>query len=136
MSPIYLGPAHDVRGVEVLVCVSCDVYIVLWNGLGRSVKFLPPVVFSGRNGNSPFRFCLLTAPSPHLPLPWLLGKPDALRLPLGHSPLLLGACPFRGSGGCPPRGLPSPHSVGKEGGGRGPRLLRAQAIRLLPPFRG
>ena len=114
------------RGVEVLVSVSCDIYIVLWNGLGCSGKcFRPPVVFClcRRTGSSPLRLCLPTEPPPLLPPHRLLRKLDALCLPLIHPPLLQRGVAVRGSRRESPTlalvrsPLPlPPFSVGERGG--------------------
>ena len=68
---------------------------MVWGTVG---SYHPPVVFflCRRNGNLPFRLCLPTAPPPLLPPPRLLRKPDALCLPLGHSPLILRGMTARG----------------------------------------
>ena len=145
MSPIYLGPAHDVRGVEVLVCVSCDIYIV-FDGLGHSGKHShPPAVtevfcLCRRNGSSRFRFCLPAAPSPFfLLLGFFRSRTPCVSLS-STQPSFRGAWPFEGVGGGPALALEvsSPHFrrflVGEAPSE--PRLLRARAIRLLPPSGG
>ena len=138
MSPMYLGPAHDVQGVEVLVCVSCDIYVVL-DGLGRSGRpSHPPVVFClcRRNGSSPFRLCLPAAPPPRL-----LGKPDALHLPLVHPPFLQRGVAVWGSWRGSRIGFLEVSSLpfcrfSKGEGPHEPWLLWARAIQLLPLSRG
>ena len=143
MAPICLGPAHGVRGVEVLVCISCDVYIVL-DGLGRSGKpSHPPVVFClcWRNGSSPFRLCLPAAPPPFFLHRGFFGSQTPCASPSSTHPSFRGAWPFRGIRGGPALALlrsPLPPSAvfrweKLEEAPREPRLLRDRAIQLLPP---
>ena len=98
MSPMYLGHSHDVEGVEVLVCVSCDVYIVL-DGLGRSGKpSHPPVAFClcRRNDSSLFRLCLLLCLRPSSSAS-ASSEARHLCFPFVHPPLFQRGVAVRGS---------------------------------------
>ena len=134
------------RGVEVLVCVSCDVCIVL-DGLVRGGKPSHPSVafcLCRRNGSSPFRLCLPAGPLPFFLGLGFFGRQTPCASPSSTHPSFRGAWPFGGVGGGPalahlrsPPPLPPVFRWERRGKvPHEPRLLRARAIRPLPPSRG
>ena len=136
ISPLFRDPhptCARCRGKKCTVDVTCDI-CKDWS-VAQWEAFLKKCAYSGRHKS---RLQALTFPlllRPFLPLPRLLRKPDALRLPFIHSPLCQRGVAVRGVGGwprvrsCEVSSPPSRRSFGDGDGGVGGGVLGA--VRVL-----